>query len=101
MKIYNSSSEILRSDQARELQRAAVNRQKQGAAQPTSGVGRGDQVQISDAGRALAAQAEASSGNLTPERISEIRERILSGAYNSLEIVEEVARKMLASGDLY
>ena len=35
MKIYNSSSEILRSDQARELQRSAGNRQKHGAAQPT------------------------------------------------------------------
>ena len=101
MKIYNSSSEILRSDQARELQRSAGNRQKQGAAQPTSPASRSDQVQISDAGRALAAQADATRGELTPERIAEIREKILSGAYNSLEIVEEVARKMLASGDLY
>ena len=101
MKIYNSSSEILRSDQARELQRSSLNRQKQGAAQPTSPVHRGDQVQISDAGRALAAQqADATRGELTPERISEIRERILSGAYNSLEVVDQVARKMLASGDI-
>lgn len=101
MKIYNSSSEILRSDQARELQRSALNRQKQNATQPTSPVQRGDQVQISDAGRALAAQAaEESRGELTPERIAEIRERILSGAYNSLEVVDQVARKMLASGDI-
>lgn len=100
MKIYNSSSEILRSDQARDIQRSSGNKAKQGAAQPASAVSRGDQVQISDAGRALAAQAEATQGSLTPERISEIRERILSGAYNSLEVVDQVARKMLASNDL-
>ena len=99
MKIY-SSSEVLRSDQARELQRSALNRQKQGVTQPMSPANRGDQVQISDAGRALAAKAEETPGALTPERISEIRERIISGAYNSLEIVDQVARKMLASGDV-
>lgn len=100
MKIYNSSSEILRSDQARELQRSSSNKGKQGA-QPTTPVQRGDQVQISDAGRALAAKAaEGAKGGLTPERISEVRDRILSGAYNSLEVVDQVARKMLASGDI-
>ena len=101
MKIYNSSSEILRSDQARELQRSALNRQKQNATQPSSPVDRGDKVQISDAGRALAAQAASDAGGeLTPERISEIRDRIMSGAYHSLEIVDQVARKMLESGDI-
>lgn len=99
MKIYGSSSEILRSDQARELQKTSVNKQKT-SAQPASSVGRSDKVSISDAGRALAAQASEGKGELTPERISEIRERILSGAYNSLEIVEQVARKMLESGDI-
>ena len=100
MKIYGSSSEILRSDQARELQKTSVNKQKT-SAQPASAVGRSDKVSISDAGRALAAQATEGKGKeLTPERISEIRERILSGAYNSLEIVEQVARKMLESGDI-
>ena len=101
MKIYNSSSEILRSDQTRELQRGSLNREKQNATQPSSPVQRGDKVQISDAGRALAAQAaEGSRGELTPERIAQVRERILSGAYNSLEVVDQVARKMLASGDV-
>lgn len=100
MKIY-SSSEVLRSDQARELQRSSGNRQKQNAAQPAAPAGRGDKVQISDAGRALAAQAARDAGGeLTPERISEVRDRILSGAYNSLEVVDQVARKMLASGDI-
>lgn len=101
MKIYSSSSEILRSDQTRETQRNSLNREKQNATQATSPVQRGDNVQISDAGRALAAQASSGTrGELTPERISQVRERILSGAYNSLEVVDQVARRMLASGDV-
>ena len=101
MKIYSSSSEILRSDQARDLQKSASSREKPVAAQPASPVQRSDKVQISDAGRALAAQATSSPrGELTPERIAEVRERIFSGAYNSLDVVDQVARKMLASGDI-
>ncbi|MEX2582852.1 MAG: hypothetical protein WD766_06245 [Gemmatimonadota bacterium] len=101
MKIYNASSEILRSDQTRELQKNAGNRQKSGPAEPASPVQRGDKVQISDAGRALAAQAmNPTRGELTPERISEVRERVLSGAYDSLDIVDQVARRMLARGDI-
>ena len=101
MKIYNGSSEILRSDQTRELQKNAGNRQKANPTEPASPVQRGDKVQISDAGRALAAQAaNPARGELTAERVSEVRERILSGAYDSLEIVDQVARRMLASGDI-
>ena len=64
---------------------------------------RNDQVQISDAGRALAAQLESRDGvrgSLSPERISEIRQRVLEGAYNSVEVVEEVAKRMLDRGDI-
>jgi anti-sigma28 factor (negative regulator of flagellin synthesis) len=101
MKIYNTSSEILRSDQTRELQKNAGNRQKASAPQPAAAAPRSDKVQISDAGRAMAAEAAKSTrGELSAERISEVRERILSGAYNSLEVVDQVARKMLASGDI-
>ena len=100
MKIY-SSSEILRSDQTRELQRNALNREKQNATSSAGAAQREDKVQISDAGRALAAQAAGGTqSELTPERIAQVRERILSGAYNSLEVVDQVARKMLASGDI-
>ena len=38
--------------------------------------------------------------NLTPERIMEIRCRILKGAYASVEVVDEVARRMLERGDV-
>jgi hypothetical protein len=37
---------------------------------------------------------------LTPERIDEIRQRILDGTYLSLAAAEEVARRILESGDL-
>ena len=58
-----------------------------------------DSVQISDAGRARAAGNGAVSG-LDPERAAKIRDNILTGAYNSLDVVDEVAKRILNSGDL-
>lgn len=60
---------------------------------------RTDSVQISDAGRALAARAEEGQP-LAAERAEEIRRRVLDGAYNSLAVVDEVARRILGRGDL-
>ena len=51
-----------------------------------------DRVEISEAGRNLA-------GDLTPD-LAEIREKVLSGAYNTPAAAEETARRILASGDL-
>jgi anti-sigma28 factor (negative regulator of flagellin synthesis) len=60
-----------------------------------------DQVQISDAGRALAArEGGAEASRLSPERVAELRQRVLDGAYNSVEVVDEVARRILSKGDL-
>lgn len=64
---------------------------------------RTDRVQISDAGRALAAQASgdaAAPAELTPERTAEIRQRVLQGAYNSLDVVDSVARRLLETGEV-
>jgi hypothetical protein len=44
--------------------------------------------------------ADAVGDELTEERIAEIRARIASGAYNSPEVAEEIARRMLESGDI-
>jgi len=55
-----------------------------------------DSVQISDAGRAVS----ATGAGLTPERMAEIRGRIQEGAYNSLAVVDEVARRILETGDV-
>lgn len=60
---------------------------------------RNDQVQISDAGRTKAAQA-TSTGGLDPQRASDIRRKVLEGAYNSVQVVDNVARKILDRGDV-
>jgi negative regulator of flagellin synthesis FlgM len=62
---------------------------------------RSDRVSISDAGRALAARDGATeSAGLDPARAARIRERVLSGAYDTLEVVDAVARRLLDSGDI-
>lgn len=61
-----------------------------------------DAVQISDAGLALASQG-ASKDAATPldsQRADQIRSSIVSGAYNSLEMADQVARAVIRSGDL-
>lgn len=60
---------------------------------------RGDSVQISDAARALAG-GRAAAGPLTPERTSELRKKVLDGAYNSLNVVDQVAKRILDRGDV-
>lgn len=70
------------------------------AAPASSAVDRSDKVQISDAGRALAARDGDESSGVDPARADRIRGRILSGAYDTLEVVDAVARRLLDSGDL-
>ena len=55
-----------------------------------------DSVQISDAGRALSAKG---ASGLSTDRMAQIRSRIQEGAYNSLAVVDEVARRILDHGD--
>src|SRR5437016_6328840 len=67
----------------------------------TSAFERSDRVEISDAGRALAARdGDTPAGGLDPARAAAIRGRIMSGAYDTLEVVDAVARRLLGSGDL-
>ena len=35
-----------------------------------------------------------------PERVTELRQKVLSGAYNTLDMVDQVARRILTRGDL-
>lgn len=107
MKIHNSGSEILRSSYAQGARGSTESGGKPAApAQPVAPVSRStDKVEISDAGRALAARETESldakgRAELTTERVGEIRQRILEGAYNSIEVVDEVARRMLERGDI-
>jgi anti-sigma28 factor (negative regulator of flagellin synthesis) len=61
-----------------------------------------DAVQLSDAGLALASQGTSKEpiASLDPKRADQIRSSILSGAYNSLEMADQVARAVIRSGDL-
>jgi negative regulator of flagellin synthesis FlgM len=68
----------------------------QGSARPA----RGDTVQISDAARAALAGTSATGGSLTPERTAELRKKVLEGAYNSLNVVDHVAKRIIERGDV-
>ena len=62
---------------------------------------RSDSVQISDAARALAGTEGAErSQSLSDERVAELRRKVLEGAYNSVQSVDQVAQRILQSGDL-
>lgn len=76
---------------------------KKEAASESSQEARGDRVEISNEGRALSSQAgisEATISTLTAERLEEIQQRIDSGTYDTPDMAEEVARRLLISGDL-
>jgi anti-sigma28 factor (negative regulator of flagellin synthesis) len=99
MKITGNTPQHVRPDAAKP---ATGSTPAAPAAQPAPkpAAPRTDSVQISNAGRALAGTVEKTSGEgLTPERTAEIRQRILTGAYNSTAIVEQVARRILDQGD--
>jgi anti-sigma28 factor (negative regulator of flagellin synthesis) len=62
---------------------------------------RSDSVQISAEGRSLASRVEADQQTtLDPERVAELRTKVLTGAYNTLDVVDQVARRILSRGDL-
>jgi hypothetical protein len=63
----------------------------------SSGVERQDTVEISDAGRAKAASLEPGA---PADRLQQIRERVLRGAYDTDEVVAAVARRILEWGDV-
>jgi anti-sigma28 factor (negative regulator of flagellin synthesis) len=66
-----------------------------GAASDAQHAGPRDSVEISAEGLARAKDA-----TLTEQRIAQIRQNVLQGAYDSSHVVDQVAKKILASGDL-
>ena len=71
------------------------------AAPATPAAPRTDSVQISDAARALAGGEGAErSSSLSSERVAELRKKVLEGAYHSVQSVDQVAQRILQSGDL-
>ncbi len=76
----------------------AVQRPAQEISQaPATKPVKSDSVQISDEARRLNAEQKDS---LDPERVNELRQKVLSGAYNTLDVVDQVARRILTRGDL-
>lgn len=84
------------------LQRAQQVTSQQAPVDPVTSVRGVDAVQISDAGLALANEgtAKQATAPLDPHRVDQIRSSILSGAYNSLDMADQVARAVIRSGDL-
>ena len=99
MRIDKLNADVVRSDVTRELRRDEENPNAE-VVEPGQEVARVDRVEISDAGRALAAEAEATQESIQPEKVREFRQMVVGGKYDRPEVIAEVARRMEASGDL-
>ena len=86
--------------QARALEAAAEisDREKTGQAEKQSA--RADQVDISDEARALAEQNDVDGIPGTQARLAEVQDRLDSGYYDRPEVIDEIAGRILDSGDL-
>jgi negative regulator of flagellin synthesis FlgM len=101
MQIYPKNPGAVRPDTTRTSPVDGPDRDSVRPVAPTpSSTDRTDKVEISNAGRALAARDGGSTSPLDAVRTTAIRGRILNGAYDTLEVVDAVARRLLDSGDL-
>lgn len=96
MKITGSYFEALKPtpNSTTGVQRAQQEVQQPSATKPA----KSDSVQISAEGRRMQAQQQGDS--LEPDRVAELRNKVLTGAYNTLDVVDQVARRILTRGDL-
>lgn len=99
MRINESNAELLRADPPKPARAQGTDSGAGDATPPTDRIVRPDRVEISNAGRVLAG-SDGPEAELSPERVAEIRARILDGAYDTLQSVDHVARRIIASGDL-
>lgn len=99
MHVNKIAADIVRTEA---LQRAQGSGAPQAAVDPIAPARGVDAVQLSDAGLALATGGTTKPpvSTLDPSRADQIRSSILSGAYNSLEMADQVARAVIRSGDL-
>ncbi|HUQ80473.1 MAG TPA: hypothetical protein VM076_05035 [Gemmatimonadaceae bacterium] len=94
MKINGGDNGPIRPDVATTERGKTVDKSDQNATATTS---RTDSIEISDVGRARAAQGTREARS---PRLQQIRDRILRGAYDTDEVVAEVARRILDRADL-
>ncbi|HYW50326.1 MAG TPA: flagellar biosynthesis anti-sigma factor FlgM [Gemmatimonadaceae bacterium] len=78
-------------------ERSAPTRRTDAAATPERP--KQDTVSFSDEARALASGASTRAA-ASPERIDDVKQRILLGAYNTAEMAGEVAKRILQRGEL-
>lgn len=99
MRINGSIFDPLRPDRAGSAVPDATTPRPQDSGAGPSGQApaKSDSVQISDAARRLQSD---SRNTFDPERVAELRTKVLTGAYNTLDVVDQVARRMLSRGDL-
>ena len=99
MKINGSIFDTLRPDRAQPGATPAEPRPVDPASPPPApGAVKSDSVQFSSAGRSLAGRLQDEA--FDPERVAELRTKVLTGAYNTLDVVDQVARRILSRGDL-
>ena len=99
MHINKIAADIIRTDALQRVQGSAT---PQGPVDPIPPVRGADAVHISDAGLALAGDTTVRQpvSSLDSSRVDQIRSNILSGAYNSLEMADQVARAVIRSSAL-
>ena len=97
MTINNIGSDSVRHEGSKPTQGAERVDDQQRVIQDLARVERADRIDISVEGRALAA---AGAAGVSPERLEQIRERLAGGFYDASQVADEVARGLLASGDL-
>ncbi len=103
MKIQGGNGGPLRPDRSRDLSTPSVDNRERATEQASkrtpSQVEKFDRVEISDAGRAKAAQLEPTTPG-SEQRLAEVRRRVLNGAYDADAVVGEVARRIMDRGDV-
>ena len=100
MRINSSLFDPLRPDRATPLSTPAApsSGEQGGPASPSQA--KSDSVQFSDAGRSMARAEKDSQVQFDPQRVAELRTKVLTGAYNTLDVVDQVARRIMTRGDL-
>lgn len=104
MKINSSIFDPLRPDRGTPADSTNASRAG-GTSKPVSPVApvspRRDSVQISDSARTLALRAESNErAGMNAERVADLRQKVYEGAYNALDVVDQVARRILTRGDI-
>ena len=96
MKINNGySSELTPRSTRAVADPATVDRTAAAGAADAQNAGPRDSVELSAEGLARSKDA-----TLTGQRIAQIRQNVLQGAYDSAHVVDQVAKNILASGDV-